>query len=77
MIRAEENLVLGEIMPERSLQLDDLRDIGSPERIASLFQKLGYNADAQPLDIDDLQLSPRSAEAIYDAYMIAKRPFIK
>jgi type I restriction-modification system DNA methylase subunit len=58
-------------MPERSLQLDDLRDIGSPEKIASLFGKLGYTADAQPLDIDNLQLSARSTEAIYDAYMIA------
>jgi len=58
-------------MPERSLQLDDLRDIGSPEKIASLFGKLGYNADAQPLGIDELQLSPRSTEAIYGAYMIA------
>jgi hypothetical protein len=58
-------------MPERSLQLDDLRDIGSPEKIASLFEKLGYNADVQPLAIDDLQLSPRSTEAIYEAYLIA------
>ncbi|MFB8788889.1 MAG: TaqI-like C-terminal specificity domain-containing protein [Potamolinea sp.] len=58
-------------MPERSLQLDNLRDIGSPEKIASLFLKLGYDANAQPLDVDTLGLSPRSAEAIYDTYLIA------
>ena len=58
-------------MSERSLQLDALRDIGSPEKIASLFRMLGYNANAQPLEVEDLQLSRRSAEAIYDAYLIA------
>ena len=29
-------------MAERLLQLDDLRTIDSPERIASMFRKLGY-----------------------------------
>jgi len=38
-------------MSERSLQLDALRDICSPEKIASLFRMLGYNADAQPLEV--------------------------
>jgi len=36
-------------MPERLLQLDDLRTIDSPERIASMFRKLGYVAKAQQL----------------------------
>ncbi len=37
-------------MPERLLQLDDLLNIRSPEKIAALFQKLGYNAVVQPLN---------------------------
>ena len=32
---------------------------------------MGYNAEAQPLHIEDLQLPSRSGEAIYDAYLIA------
>lgn len=48
------------VMLERLLQLDDLRNIDSPEKIASLFKRLGYNAEAQPLDIEDLQLPSRS-----------------
>ncbi|WP_198161178.1 hypothetical protein, partial [Anabaena sp. CA = ATCC 33047] len=58
-------------MSERLLQLDDLSNIRSPEKIAALFQKLGYNAAAQPLNIDDLHLPARSTEAIYDSYLIA------
>ena len=53
-------------MSERLLQMDDLRTIGSPDKIAALFQKLGYNAVAQPLNINDLQLPARSSQAIYD-----------
>ncbi|MFM6302720.1 Eco57I restriction-modification methylase domain-containing protein, partial [Planktothrix sp.] len=58
-------------MSERCLQLDDLRTLENPEKIANLFKTLGYNASSQPLDINDLQLSPRNCEAIYDAYLIA------
>ncbi len=58
-------------MVERLLQLDDVRHTDTPEKIASLFQKIGYNANAQQLAIDDLELPQRSAEAIWDAYMIA------
>ncbi|WP_107807061.1 hypothetical protein [Nodularia spumigena] len=58
-------------MPERLLQLDDLLNIRSPEKIATLFQKLGYDAAAQPLNIEDLHLPARSTEAIYDSYLIA------
>jgi len=58
-------------MAERLLQLDDVRHIDTPDKIASLFQKIGYNANAQQLAIDDLELPQRSAEAIWDAYMIA------
>ncbi len=58
-------------MVERLLQLDDVRLIDTPEKIAFLFQKIGYNAIARQLAIDDLELPQRSAEAIWDAYMIA------
>ncbi len=58
-------------MPSRLLQLDDLRYTNTPEKIASLFQKLGYNAAANQLAIEDLRLSERSMEAIWDAYLIA------
>jgi hypothetical protein len=55
-------------MPERLLQLDDLRNLTSPEKIATLFGRLGYNAEAQPLHVEDLQLTARSAETVDDAY---------
>lgn len=58
-------------MKGRLLQLDDVRHIDNPENVASLFQKIGYNASAQQLAIDDLELPARSAEAIWNAYMIA------
>ena len=48
-------------MSERSLQLDALRDICSPEKIASLFRMLGYNADAQPLEV--ITQFPRTAHS--------------
>jgi hypothetical protein len=60
-------------MAERLLQLDDLRTIDSPERIASMFRKLGYVAEAQPFNIEDLQLSARNAEAISQTYLIANQ----
>ncbi|AFZ28319.1 hypothetical protein Cylst_6542 (plasmid) [Cylindrospermum stagnale PCC 7417] len=60
-------------MAERLLQLGDVRTINSPEKIAALFQKLGYNSAAQLLNTEDLQLSSRSFEAIYHSYMIANQ----
>ncbi len=60
-------------MVERLLQLDDVRHIDSPEKIAVLFQKLGYNSGVQLLNTDDLQLPSRSFEAIYHSYMIANQ----
>ncbi len=61
-------------MSERLLQLDDLRTIDSPQRIASMFRKLGYfPQEAQPLNIEDLQLSARNAEAISKTYLIANQ----
>lgn len=58
-------------MASRLLQLDDVRQIETPEKIAFLFQKLGYNASAQQLAIDDLELPSRSAEAVWNAHLIA------
>jgi len=58
-------------MPERLLQLDDVRNTQTPENIALLFQKLGYNAIVRPLAVDDLELPSRSAEAVWNAYLIA------
>lgn len=58
-------------MASRLLKLDDVRHIESPDKIAFLFQKLGYNASAQQLAVDDLELSPKSAEAIWKAHLIA------
>lgn len=60
-------------MAKRLLQLDDIKDIKEPNKIASLFQKLGYNASAQQLDVKDLELSPRSTEAIWKSYLIANQ----
>ena len=58
-------------MGSRLLQLDDVRQIETPEKIAFLFNKLGYNASAQSLVVDDLELPSRSAEAIWNAHLIA------
>jgi len=60
-------------MPDRLLQLDDVRNTDNPEKIAALFQRLGYGGvgGAQPIAIEDLQLSDRSAEAIEAAFFIA------
>ncbi|MEG3852324.1 Eco57I restriction-modification methylase domain-containing protein [Microcoleus sp. Z1_C4] len=55
------------------MQLDDLRTIDSPEKIASMFRKLGYVAETQPLNIEDLQLSARNTEAITETYLIANQ----
>ena len=58
-------------MPERLLRLDDLKTLTSPDGVASLFHRLGYDAEAQPLNLEDLQLTSRSAEAVFDSYLIA------
>lgn len=58
-------------MVSRLLQLDDVRQIETADKIAYLFKKLGYNASAQQLAVDDLELPSRSAEAIWNAYLIA------
>lgn len=57
----------------KQLQLDDLRTRESPGGIATLFRKLGYNAQAESVSISDLELSAKNAEAIYSAYLIANQ----
>jgi hypothetical protein len=46
-------------MATRLLQLDDLRQVQTPDKIASLFHKLGYNARSSELDVKDLELQKR------------------
>ncbi|HLP87675.1 MAG TPA: TaqI-like C-terminal specificity domain-containing protein [Nostocaceae cyanobacterium] len=60
-------------MPARLLQLDDLCTITSPEKIAVLFKRLGYNTAVESVDVADLELPSRSAEAIYHSYLIANQ----
>jgi RNA polymerase sigma factor (sigma-70 family) len=58
---------------KRLIELEDLQQINNPESIATLFSKLGYNADCQPLDIDDLELPLKSKEAVKQIYLIANQ----
>ena len=60
-------------MATRLLQLDDLRQVQSPDKIASLFHKLGYNAKSSELDVRDLELPARSTEAVCSSYLIANQ----
>jgi adenine-specific DNA-methyltransferase len=57
----------------RLLQLADVTNTDTPEKVAKLFQMLGYRVPltAQPLSIKDLELPTKSAEAIWNAYLIA------
>ena len=58
-------------MPDRYLQLEDIRLLTTPERITDAFRKLGYNKVGECFDAEDLELSPRNIEAIDNAYLIA------
>ncbi|WP_414588838.1 sigma-70 family RNA polymerase sigma factor [Scytonema sp. PCC 10023] len=60
-------------MPQRLLHLHDVRNANSPEQVATLFQKLGYNTTCQLLDISVLELSERSAQAVNQVYLIANQ----
>ena len=60
-------------MATRLLQLDDLRQVQTPDKIASLFQKLGYNARSSELDVRDLELPARSTEVVRSSYLIANQ----
>jgi adenine-specific DNA-methyltransferase len=51
-------------MPKYHLQLDDLRTLNTPENIATIFRRLGYHAQAEPLDVSDLNFHSRNSEAI-------------
>ncbi|MBE9144084.1 sigma-70 family RNA polymerase sigma factor [Planktothrix mougeotii] len=58
-------------MPNRRVELDDIRKINSPEEVAVLFSNLGYNTICQSLDVRDLELPTQSAEAIKQVYLIS------
>ncbi len=60
-------------MPERLLQLDDIPSMTNPAKVTEVFRKLGYKTLGQSVDVDNLQLSSHSAEAIYDAHLIAEQ----
>jgi RNA polymerase primary sigma factor len=60
-------------MPQRLLHLDDVRNANSPQQVATLFQKLGYNTTCQLLDISVLELPERSAQAVNQVYLIANQ----
>ena len=49
-------------MSKLYLQLDDLRTLNSPDNIATIFRRLGYNAQSQLLDVSDLNISSRNSE---------------
>lgn len=51
-------------MPARILKIDDLRDLTSPDKVAKVFEQLGYNVIADSIDVENLELSARSEEAI-------------
>lgn len=65
------SLPAGEPMSERLLRLDDLQFMKSVENVGSVFSTLGYNVLATPVSVQDLELPAQSAEAIWDAYLIA------
>lgn len=52
------------------LTLDDLHTIRNAKDVAMIFAKLGYDAAAQPLDVEELELPARSAEAILAVYLL-------
>ncbi len=58
-------------MPDRYLQLEDIRLLTTPEKITDAFRRLGYNQIGDCFDAEDLELSARNIEAIDNAYLIA------
>ena len=60
-------------MPVRLLKLDDVRNIKKPEQVAAIFQKIGYKALCQVLNIRDLELSSVSTQAVNQVYLIANQ----
>lgn len=50
---------------------DELHNIQTPEEVAEIFIKLGYDASVEPIGVESLELPARSAEAIVEAYLLA------
>ncbi len=53
-----------------SLEVEDLKKINSPKKIVTLLEKLGYNFQAENLDVEQLELPTSCSEAICNAYII-------
>lgn len=60
-------------MQARHLQLEDIHDVNDPLSVAVIFEKLGYDACCEPIDVKDLDLSSASANSIREAYLIANQ----
>ncbi|AFY82879.1 sigma-70 family RNA polymerase sigma factor [Oscillatoria acuminata] len=60
-------------MVYRHIHIEDLEHIKDALSVAVLFESLGYDADCDPLEVSDLQLSPSNTEAIKTAYLIANQ----
>lgn len=60
-------------MPQRYLSQNDIKNADSPEKIADIFQKLGYNAETHQSDVQALELPERTAKAIKTVYLIAEQ----
>jgi adenine-specific DNA-methyltransferase len=62
-------------MTKRFLRLDDIRSMNDVDRVASVFGRLGYNPlqGSPEIAIEDLQLTPKSAESIWKTHLIADR----
>ncbi|MGK7901179.1 MAG: sigma-70 family RNA polymerase sigma factor [Hormoscilla sp.] len=50
---------------------DKIKRADNQDRIAALFQKLGYNAAAERLNVEELELPERSKRSVKDVYLIA------
>ncbi len=55
----------------RLIYPQDIQSISSIQGIVKLFKKLGYDAEAKPLDIEDLELSSSLTDLIKEANLIA------
>jgi len=55
----------------RLIHPQDIQSISSIQGIVKLFKKLGYDAEAKPLDIEDLELTSSLTDLIKEANLIA------
>lgn len=60
-------------MSQRYLSQNDIKNAKSPEKIAAVFQKLGYGVELHQSDVQALALPERTAKAIKKVYLIAEQ----